>query len=67
MGEYCCERMQFDLEQECDQHPDRKDCPDALIRKDSSGYGLIIHDGGTSVIEIEYCPWCGSKLASETD
>ena len=25
-------------------------------------YGLIIHDGGSSYIDIKYCPWCGSKL-----
>ena len=25
-------------------------------------YGLIVHDGGTSVIAIKFCPWCGSKL-----
>ncbi|MEY9869026.1 hypothetical protein ABIE66_004405 [Peribacillus sp. B2I2] len=25
-------------------------------------YGLIIQDGGSSSIEITYCPWCGTKL-----
>ncbi|WP_445669265.1 DUF6980 family protein [Niallia sp. FSL M8-0099] len=40
-------------------------CPDKLILFDEKDhdYGLFIHDGGTSSIEIEFCPWCGSKLA----
>lgn len=48
----------------CQQHPDRWDCPDALITYSTrfDEYGIIIHDGGTSKIAIYYCPWCGSKL-----
>jgi len=30
------------------------------------GYGLYVHDGenghGASVIQIAYCPWCGTRL-----
>lgn len=25
-------------------------------------YGLIIHDGGSSSITINFCPWCGTRL-----
>lgn len=25
-------------------------------------YGIIVHDGGGSVIGIRFCPWCGKKL-----
>jgi len=25
-------------------------------------YGLKIFDGGTSYLEIHFCPWCGSRL-----
>lgn len=25
-------------------------------------YGLTVRDGGSSIIVIEFCPWCGSKL-----
>ena len=25
-------------------------------------YGISIIDGGSSVIKINYCPWCGVKL-----
>jgi hypothetical protein len=61
---HCCERMDYDLEQQCDQHPDRYDCPDALISytPEYREYGLIVHDGGHSTVVIEYCPWCGTQL-----
>jgi hypothetical protein len=25
-------------------------------------FGLPIHDGGSSFIKINFCPWCGKKL-----
>ena len=25
-------------------------------------YGLPIHDGGSSFLQINYCPWCGTAL-----
>jgi hypothetical protein len=56
--------MDYDLEQHCDQHPDRYDCPDMLIGYTPKyrEYGLIVHDGGHSTAVIEYCPWCGTQL-----
>jgi hypothetical protein len=56
--------MRRNSENTCEQHPDRDDCPDCLITKSdfSGSYGLIIHDGSRSMIEISYCPWCGAKL-----
>ncbi len=59
----CCARMEQDLTQVCPQHPDRFDCADALIHHDADSYGIIVHDGGSSYIEISYCPWCGASLA----
>jgi hypothetical protein len=58
----CCEMMAGNIANTCNQHPDRYDCPDALIDGVRGGYGLIIHDGTKSVIEIQFCPWCGVKL-----
>lgn len=48
----------------CEQHEDPFDCADHLISYSSEfdEYGIIIHDGGSSTIEISFCPWCGSKL-----
>jgi hypothetical protein len=59
---HCCDRMDYGLSPKCDIHGARADCPDALVAVVEGGYGLLIHDGGSSVIEINFCPWCGSKL-----
>lgn len=68
----CCETMKDQCGRECDSldkegkpiHEDRFDCPDVLIAhfKKSGVTGIIIHDGGSSIVQIHYCPWCGSKL-----
>jgi hypothetical protein len=63
MSIHCCDRMDYDLNQRCNQHENRFDCPDALINLSKGSYGLIVHDGASSVIEINFCPWCGIKLA----
>lgn len=51
-----------DLNRTCTMHVDRTDCPDAFITEMNGGYGLMIHDGGSSAIEIAFCPWCGLGL-----
>ncbi|MCB0747094.1 MAG: hypothetical protein KDC90_06460 [Ignavibacteriae bacterium] len=39
---------------------------DVVINKWKDGtYGIPIHDGGTSIIEIHYCPWCGQNLSDK--
>ena len=60
--QYCCHRMRLDFEQRCELHPDRRQCPDNFIAQVRGGYGLIVHDGGSAVREIAYCPWCGTHL-----
>jgi hypothetical protein len=62
--DHCCERMRESVEYTCERHPDRFDCPDCLVDHDPNRqvYGLIIHDGGSSTIAIDYCPWCGASL-----
>jgi len=66
MSTPCCEMMAADLERRCDIHDGRFDCPDMLVDRDSKGrYGLIVHDGGRSVIAIAFCPWCGKPLFEE--
>ncbi|WP_145751101.1 DUF6980 family protein [Nitrospirillum amazonense] len=62
MVHHCCDRMAGDLNRSCKVHADRSDCPDALINQVRGGYGIIVHDGGSSVVEIAFCPWCGTKL-----
>lgn len=67
----CCERMAGDLARTCEMHPDRAACPDAMIAPMRGGYGLYVRDGedgyGASVIEIAYCPWCGTRLPPIAD
>lgn len=60
-----CRWMRADLERGCSTgiHNDRFDCLDALIyRASDGGYGIIIHDGGSSFVSIYTCPWCGADL-----
>jgi hypothetical protein len=61
--------MADDLNQTCDQHSERFDCPEALVHYSpaSGHYGLIVHDGGRSYIEISFCPWCGTDLRPLAD
>jgi hypothetical protein len=51
--------MRRNVESICDQHPDRHDCPDCLVEYVP---GLLIHDGGSSSLQIRFCPWCGAGL-----
>lgn len=64
MERHCCEEMRRRIAWRCADHADQFECPDALVRYSDrfDEYGLIIHDGGTSVAVISFCPWCGSRL-----
>jgi hypothetical protein len=56
--------MTLDLSHVCATHPDRYQCPDALIDYSArfDEYGIIVHDGDISSVKISYCPWCGAEL-----
>jgi hypothetical protein len=56
MSDHCYSRMAADLNQTCNQHADRYDCPDALIDQVRGGYGIIVHDGGTSLSRLPFAP-----------
>jgi len=60
----CCASMLKQLNWKCGDHLSLEDCPDALVGLfgKHANYGLLIHDGGSSHIEIAYCPWCGTRL-----
>ena len=64
MPNYCCDQMRQQVEHRCEQHPDPSDCPDHLVSYSAKfdEYGLVIHDGGSAVICITFCPWCGQRL-----
>jgi hypothetical protein len=56
--------MERSLTLNCDQHKDEYSCPDVLIDYSEvfDEYGLIVHDGGCSSLDIKFCPFCGAKL-----
>jgi hypothetical protein len=64
LSRHCCEDLREQVERTCHMHQDRADCPDCLIgySADNDCYGILVHDGGSSMIAIDFCPWCGSKL-----
>jgi len=64
MSNKCCDKMDNYVDYASNFHENVFRCPDALIwySRKFEEYGLIIHDGGESFIEISYCPWCGTKL-----
>jgi hypothetical protein len=64
MIKHCCDDMAYHANYKCEIHENPFECPDKLIifHERNKEYGLIIHDGGSSSIEILYCPWCGKKL-----
>ena len=61
---HCCESMKKRINFKCTKHKNKYDCPDAIIEyiPKFDEYGIIIHDGGSSYILINYCPFCGKKL-----
>jgi hypothetical protein len=63
-NKYCCDSLKYFSTLKCDLHKSKYDCPDVLIdiSKTGTDYKIIIHDGGSSGIEINYCPWCGLQL-----
>ncbi|MEW1580683.1 hypothetical protein AB0407_21545 [Streptomyces microflavus] len=70
MATHCCEAMNSRVNAPCDLHDDLFACPDALVGFSArfQEYGLLVHDGGTASITIDFCPWCGRCLpASQRD
>jgi len=64
---YCCKTFKEKLNWKCDQHSDPYDCADAiLVEQKVHGFGIPIHDGGSSMIKISFCPWCGSRLTKDS-
>lgn len=52
LGEYCCDKMLKNLNHKCKDHPSIYDCPDALLDRYGDNVGIIIHDGGSSMVRI---------------
>ena len=59
--EHCCDQMRYFLKNN-DKNKvfDSDDIIYYALKFDE--YGIVVHDGGSSYITIQYCPWCGKKL-----
>ncbi len=63
-SEFCCLKMADKVFESVDKKGEIElNNVDVVIRKWKNGtYGIPIHDGGNSIIEIDFCPWCGTEL-----
>ena len=63
-SEYCCLEMANKIMDSIDKSGEIKyGNVDVIMHKWVDGtYGIPIHDGGSSIIEIKFCPWCGNKI-----
>src|SRR4051812_30063122 len=61
--DYPCIHIAYHSTQPCDIHSNAWECPDMTLVGTPSGFGIPVRNGGTSMIRIEYCPWCGIKLS----
>lgn len=62
---YCCMMMADKVFESLDEDGEIKyDDPEVIINKwDEGFYGIPVHNGGATMVVINYCPWCGSKLS----
>ena len=49
---HCCADMQMMIDEE----------KSIVFIPEFREYGVPIRDGGSSFLQMEYCPWCGKKL-----
>ncbi|MBL7896337.1 MAG: hypothetical protein JNK50_13655 [Bacteroidia bacterium] len=62
-NKYCCLDMGYHLiEAKKTKRKTKINYDTIIITTKSKEFGIPIHDGGTSFIKINYCPWCGHKL-----
>lgn len=52
---HCCEQMRDAIQDDV--------VPVTFLPKFRE-YGILVLDGGSSFLELRYCPWCGNKLPS---
>lgn len=62
MTEFCCDWLRTEATRECPDHPDRTECAGTVIHRYPDGWGIPIHDGGTSYVTVRFCPSCGAPL-----
>ncbi len=62
--DFCCVFMAHKVSESLNKKGEIKyNDYDVIIHKWNDGtFGIPIHDGGSSIIEINFCPWCGGNL-----
>lgn len=62
---YCCLMMADKVYDSLDEDGEvRHDDPEVIINKwDEGFYGIPVHNGNATMVVINYCPWCGTKLS----
>lgn len=62
---YCCIDMAFHLIEDKISKDKEQINYDSIITHTPKRkmFGIPIHDGGSSFIKINYCPWCSQKLS----
>lgn len=62
---YCCLMLADKVFESLDEEGEiRYDDPEVIINKwDEGFYGIPVHNGGATMVVINYCPWCGTKLS----
>lgn len=64
---YCCLDMAYHLiEDKKTKRKTKINYDSIMLTTKRKEFGIPIHDGGTSFIKINYCPWCGHKLYKST-
>lgn len=58
---HCCLEMTYHLATSS-LIEDKNDADIIIEYHKPSSYGIPIHDGGSSMVSISFCPWCGEKL-----
>jgi len=62
---YCCVDMAYYLIEDKKSKNQKEVNYDSIITQRRQDFGIPIHDGGNSYIEINFCPWCGRKLGNK--
>lgn len=67
-GAHPCVHIAYHISQDPSSTVDPHDDPDVTLVfvESTKTYGIPVRDGGSSYIEIAYCPWCGTKLRPAT-
>ncbi|WP_018479867.1 DUF6980 family protein [Pontibacter roseus] len=64
-GNYCCLMLADKVYESLDEDGEiRYGNPEVVINKWDEGlYGIPVHNGSATMVVINYCPWCGTRLS----